>query len=436
MDPITVFFLALVMLLVLLALGMPIAFALLIVSAGGILEIRGPRAAMSLLSAETHGFSAHWTLSAIPMFLLMGSFAYRGGLTTSLFEAGRVWLGRLPGGLAVASNVATAVFAAASGSSVATSAAMARLAAPEMLKAGYSPGLAGAVIAAAGTIGALIPPSILFVIYAWITQENVSQLLMAGLLPGILTAVVYTAMIIIRCRLQPSIAPQTYESYSWSDRWSITAKIWPIPVLMIVVLGTIFFGIATTTEAAALGSLAAVALIAVRGDLTFGVFRDSVRDALTSSASLFFIAMGAALFAKLLALSGIPPLIGETIAASNLSSLQLILIVILLYLLLGMFLDPIGILLITLPILLPAFNALEMNLIWVGVLLVKLIEIGMLTPPVGLNVFVVKSAMGDTAQLGAIFRSVSWFLLAEAVIVALLVFFPQISLMLPKMMAD
>lgn len=434
MDPANIFLFALIGLFVLLALRMPIAIALAIVSATGILAIRGPRAALSMIGSETHDFAAHWTLSAIPMFLLMGAFAFQGGLTTSLFKAGRIWLSRLPGGLAVATNAATAMFAASSGSSIATSAAMTRLAAPEMLKAGYAPSLATSVIACAGTIGALIPPSILFVVYAWFTQENVGQLLMAGLLPGLLTAAAYTLLIITRVKLNPSLAPAVEDHFTWADRMGVLKEIWPIPFLMIVVIGSIYGGLATATEAAALGSIATLILVILRGDFSWNFMKNSVNDAVTSSASVFFVALGAALFAKLLALSGIPPLIGDFIESANMSAIQLVFLVIALYLVLGMFLDPIGILLITLPILLPAFEVLEMNLIWMGVIIVKMIEIGLLTPPVGLNVFVVKGVLGDQVELKDIFKGVMWFLLAEVVIMGLIIAFPEISLVLPNMM--
>lgn len=434
MEPATVFIFALLLLLVLLALRMPIAFALAIVSAGGIYMIRGPRAAMSMLGSETHDFAAHWTLSAIPMFLLMGAFAFHGGLTTSLFKAGRIWLSRLPGGLAVATNVATALFAASSGSSVATSAAMTRLAAPEMLKAGYAPSLATSVIACSGTIGALIPPSILFVVYAWYTQQHVGMLLMAGFLPGILTAVVYSLLIIGRCKWNPSLAPSVDDHYTWHDRLSVLREIWPIPFLILVVMGSIYGGFATATEAAALGSIATLFLVVVRGDFSITFFKSAVTDAVSSSAALFFIAMAAALFSKLLALSGIPPIIGDYIKSSNMSELQMVFVVIGIYLILGMFLDPLGILLITLPILLPAFEVLNINMIWMGVIIVKMIEIGLLTPPVGLNVFVVKGVLGDQVELKDIFKGVTWFLMAEVVIMALIIAYPSISLVLPSLM--
>ncbi|MGI6247392.1 MAG: TRAP transporter large permease [Pseudochelatococcus sp.] len=436
MDPTTVVILVLIGLFVLLAMRMPVAVALLLLSVIGIWAIRGPRAAMSSLAGIPYEFAAHWSLSAIPMFLLMGAFAHRGGLTSSLFKAARLWLGALPGGLAVATNVATAMFSSASGSSLATTAAMSRLAGPEMLKAGYAPSLATSVIAASGTIGALIPPSILFIVYGWYTEQPIGQLLMAGLLPGILTAAIYCVIIVVRCMLDPSVAPRTRETSTWSERVAVLAEIWPVPLLIVVVMGSIYTGLATATEAAAIGSIATIAIIALRGQMTLEIAKDALLDALRSSASVFFIAMGASLFANLIAVSGIPHQMGMLIEATNLTPGLLLAIFIALYLVLGMFLDPIGIMLITLPILLPAFNAMEMNLIWIGVLVVKMIEIGLITPPVGLNVFIVKGVLGDQVKLMDIFRGVTWFLLAEIVIVALLIAFPAISLFLPSMMAD
>ena len=211
-------------------------------------------------------------------------------------------------------------------------------------------------------------------------------------------------------------------------------EIWPIPFLILIVMGSIYGGFATATEAAALGSIATLLLVILRGGFSIEFFKGSVTDAVSSSASLFFVAMAAALFSKLLALSGIPPLIGEYIRASNMSELQLVFVVIGLYLILGMFLDPLGILLITLPILLPAFEALNVNMIWMGVIIVKMIEIGLLTPPVGLNVFVVKGVLGDQVELKSIFGGVMWFLMAEVVIMGLIIAYPSISLVLPSLM--
>lgn len=424
----------LALLFILLALRAPIAIALSLVSVAGIAVLRGVNTAWASLAALPYDFAAHWSLSAIPLFLLMGALAYHGGLTASLFDAARVWLGRTPGGLAVAANTASAMFAAASGSSLATSAAMTRLAVPEMLKRGYDPGLATGTVAAAGTIGALIPPSIAFVIYGWYTETPIGDLLIAGILPGLLTALVYTLLIMGRVMARPGLAPATEETYSWAERFSALRKVWPIPVLIVAVVGSIYSGFATATESAAMGALATLLLCLARGVLTVDLVRHSLYDSVKSAATIFFIALGATLFTRFLALSGMPAALGGFIGGLELSPYVVILVMIGIYLVLGMFLDPIGIMLITLPILLPVFKAVGLDLVWIGVLVVKMIEVGLLTPPVGLNVYVVKSVVGDAVPLSRIFRGTTWFLAAEIIIIALLVLFPEISLYLPGLM--
>lgn len=424
----------LTLLFILLALRAPIAIALSLVSVAGIAVLRGFNTAWVSMASLPYDFAAHWSLSAIPLFLLMGALAYHGGLTASLFDAARIWLGRTPGGLAVAANVASAMFAAASGSSLATSAAMTRLAVPEMLKRGYDPGLATGTVAAAGTIGALIPPSIAFVIYGWYTETPIGDLLIAGILPGLLTALVYTLLIMGRVMAKPSLAPSVEQPHSWAERLDALRKVWPIPVLIVAVIGSIYSGFATATESAAMGAIATLLLCLVRGVLTIDLLRKALYDSVKSAATIFFIALGATLFTRFLALSGMPATLGAFIGGLELSPYVVILVMIGIYLILGMFLDPIGIMLITLPILLPVFKAVGLDLVWIGVLVVKMIEVGLLTPPVGLNVYVVKSVVGDAVSLSRIFRGTTWFLVAEVIIIALLVLFPEISLFLPGLM--
>lgn len=259
---------------------------------------------------------------------------------------------------------------------------------------------------------------------------------MAGLLPGILTAVIYAIMIVILSKLRPDIAPNVTDRYSWKDRIGVISEIWPVPFLMLILLGSIYTGFATVTESAAIGAVATIIICLLRGSFSLEVLRLALDDALRSTSTIFFIALGAFLFARFMAVSGVPHEIGLFINDINLSPLAAILLLVVLYLILGMFLDPVGIMLITLPIFLPIFNALDMNLIWVGVICVKMIEIGLLTPPVGLNIFVVKSVLGDQIKIAEIFRGVTWFLAAEVVIMFLLIAFPQISLWLPNLMLN
>jgi len=420
--------------LLLIAARIPIGVALGGVSLLGIGAMRGADVAAGLAKTSLFEFAASWSLSAVPMFLLMGAIAHHAGISMSLFRAARLWLAALPGGLAVAANFACAAFSAASGSSLATAAAMGRIAYPEMRKAGYDSGLSTGVIAAAGTLGSLIPPSILMVLFGIFAETSVSKLLIAGILPGILTAVVYAVMIVGRCALDPSLAPRFSEVRARAERVKALGEIWPILLLIGGIIGGIYGGIFTATEAGAVGAFLSVVIAAVQRRLSWQMFRESVREAIVSSAKIFFVALGAVLMTRFFALSGIPHVLGQFLVGLDLSPILLVLASSLVYLLLGMFLEPLGLLLITLPLLLPMFNALGVDMIWLGVLVIKYLEIGLLTPPVGLNIYVVKSVVGDEVPLTRIFRGVLWFLACEVVIVALLIAFPQISLVLPSLM--
>ncbi len=434
MTDITIACLCLSAIMVLLACRVPIAIALGSVSFLGIWAIKSPRAALGTIAQLPFDFASSWELSAIPMFLLMGAVAYHTGMTTSLFRAARMWFSGVPGGLAVATNLTAAGFAAASGSSVATAAAVGRLAIPEMLKYGYAPSLATGTVAAAGTLGALIPPSIAFVLYGWFTGESVGQLLIAGAIPGIMTAAIYCAMIIGRCALDPSLAPPVKDSTSWRERFAVLREIWPLPMLILGVIGSIYGGIATPTEAGALGALFALIIGAMNRQLSFSAIARSGREALRTTSSLFFLAIGASILTRFLAMAGVPSFVAELVASYHLGAIELVVTISIIYLILGMFLDPIGVMLLTLPVFMPAFKALDLNMIWIGVIIVKLIEIGLLTPPVGLNVYVVKGVVRDAVPIAVIFQGVLWFLLCELVIMFLLIAFPQISLFLPQLM--
>ena len=420
-----------VSMLVLMALRVPIGIALGTVSLIGLTYVRGLDAALGTFSDLPFEFGANWSLSAVPMFLLMGSIAFHSGLTSSLFEAARLWLSRLPGGLAVATNFASAGFAAASGSSLATAAAMGRLAIPEMLRMKYDPALATGVVAAAGTLGSLIPPSILFVLFGWFTETSIGALLLAGILPGILTAFVYASMIIGRCWMWPELAPPITEKPKWNERWQALLQIWPIPLLVLGVIGSIYSGFASATEAAALGAIIALLIGLARRTMTWKAYKAALVETLESSASIFFVAVGALLLTRLLAFCGLPAFMAQLVSAYAVDPLTLIIGLSIVYLILGCFLDPLGLMLLTLPVFMPMFTALKLDMIWVGVIVVKYIEIGLITPPVGLNVYVVKGVVGDRVALTTIFKGVMWFIAVEAIIMTLLITFPAISTWLP-----
>ncbi len=423
-----------VVLLLLLAARVPIAFALGGVAIGGIAAMRGPQAAFGVLTTQPYSFIAHWTLTAVPMFLLMGSVASHSGLTQSLYGAARLWLSWLPGGLAVASTASCAGFAAASGSSVATAAAMGRIAIPEMMRYRYDPGLAAGCVAAAGTLGSLIPPSILMVIYAIFAEVSVSKALVAGFLPGLLSAFVFGAMIVTRCWLNPDLGPSVKETVTWGHRFAVLKDVWPLPVLILGVIGGIYSGLTTATEAAAAGAFLAFVIAGVQRRLNWPVIKASVLDSLTGTASIFLIAVGGVLLARFMAFSGLPQFTGAWIGEQGVSPLVLVLLVALIFIVLGCFLDSIGVLLLALPVVLPMIEAGRLDLIWFGVLVIKFLEIGLVTPPVGMNVFVIKSVVGNTIPLETIFKGVAWFVVADLVTLAILIAFPQISLIVPQLM--
>ena len=427
----------LVSILVLIGLRVPIGVAIGCVAFVGFWLLRNLDVALSVLRDTPFVFAASWDLTAIPMFLLMGSIANNSGISTSLFRAARAWFGGLPGGLAVATNMACAGFAAACGSSVAAAAAMARLAIPEMLRQGYDKGLAAGVVASAGTLAALIPPSILFVVYGIFAEVSIVKLLIAGILPGLLTAAIYAIMLLIRCKLKPELAPLiVYEDRSTlrRERLESIKEIWPLAAIILGIIGGLYGGVVTPTEAGAAGAALAAAVGVVQGKLTPRLFLDSLKDSMATTAQLFFVGMGAVMYTKLLALAGISAMFADTIGTWALDPLLLVIAASIIYLILGMFLDPLGILLITIPVLVPMFAALKLDLVWFGVLVVKYVEIGLLTPPVGFNVYVVKSVVGDSIPLETIFRGCFWFLGCEVVIMTLLIAFPQISLWLPNSM--
>jgi tripartite ATP-independent transporter DctM subunit len=434
MSSTTVGIITLVATMVLLAIRVPIGVALGVVSICGIWYLRGLDVALGLLRSAPYDFLANWELSAIPMFILMGAVAHHSGISSALFEAARLWFGRLPGGLAVATNFACAGFAAASGSSVAAAAAMGKIAIPEMLKAGYAPSLATGTVAAAGTLAALIPPSVLLVLYGIFAETSVTKLLIAGILPGLLTAAIYGIMLFGRCLLFPEIAPKVDIKTTSRERWNSLREVWPLAVLILGVIGGLLFGIVTPTEAGAYGAFLAYLIAFLQGRLTWSVFKLSVLEAVTSTSRLLFVAVGAILLTKFLALSGLPFALANAMSEWALDPVLLVIGASIVYVVLGMFLDPLGIMLITIPIFVPMFERLGMDLVWFGIILVKYLEIGLLTPPVGFNVYVIKTVVGDDISLETIFKGVSWFLGCEVIIMILLIAFPQISLWLPSLM--
>lgn len=434
MDRLEIGFIGVAVALVLMALRVQVGVALGIVAFVGIAIITSTTAAWGILTAIPHNFAANWSLSAIPMFLLMGYIAAHTGLTNGIFASARILMGRVPGGLASSTVVASAIFASASGSSVATAAAFARIAIPEMLRAKYSPSLATGCVAAAGTLGSLIPPSVLMILYGIFTDTSIGALFLAGVIPGLLTAAMYILMITVRARMNPSIAPPDHTVYSRAEKRAAFSDIWPLPVMILGVLGGIFAGLFSATEGGAVGAAIAAMLAASRRKLNLEALRLAVIETAIGTSTVFLIAIGASMFAAFMGLSSVPNAVADFLLQFVSSPLAVIVVVAVLFIILGMFLDAISLLLLATPIVLPILRTLGIDLVWFGIIVIKLLEIGLITPPVGMNVFVIKSAMGRTVPLGQIFKGAGWFVGTDLVTLGLLIGFPALSLFLPSLM--
>ena len=413
------------LMLLLLMLRVPIGISLGLVSFFGIWAMIGMRAAFGAIAEIPYDFTAHWSLSSIPMFLLMGYIADRAGLIAGLFRLARLWLSWLPGGLGIASIATAGMFSAATGSSLAASAALARMATPEMLKYGYNPGLASGIAASAGTLGSLIPPSILLILYGVYVGVPISHLFIAGLSAGLISIAVSAAVVMIRAIVTPTIAPAPpKEETALREKFVALMDVWPLILLIGGVLGGLFAGVFTATEAGAVGAVLALVIGVLKRTMTWEKFRQAVSDTIYTTSAIFVVAIGAALMTRFVALSGMPAALSNLVTGLVSDEIQLVLLIAPVLIILGLFLDAIGMLLIILPILLPVLLALDANLIWFGIIMIKFIEIGLVTPPVGLNVYVVKGVVGNTIPTHVIFKGIVWFIIADLIVIAILLIYP------------
>ena len=442
MEPFQVGVYALIAVLVLLANRVPIAAALGVVASIGIFVIFAWRPGgefsaeyavqptLSLIANSPYAFITSSTLSTVPLFILMGHLAYEAGFTTDIYRAARLWLSRLPGGLAMASVVGCGGFSAITGSSVACAAAMGRIAIPEMLRFGYAPSLATGTVAIGGTLGSLIPPSVLFILYGIFAEQSIARLFIAAIIPGVISLLAYMLVIYFWVKIRPEVAPQPDETISREARMKSLLDCWAILALFVVVIGGIYIGLFTPTEAAGVGASATLILGLVLGRLkTDGVLR-ALKESVFQTSMIFVIAIGGKLFVNFIALTGLANEITFWIESTDAPMFVVIGLIVVMYIFLGMFLDPIGIILLSLPLTIPIVEAYGLSLIWFGVVVVKLLEIGLVTPPIGLNVFVIKSIVDKTIKLESIFKGVGLFLVAEVFVLALIICVPAVSLLL------
>ncbi|KEJ96467.1 TRAP transporter, DctM subunit [Pseudosulfitobacter pseudonitzschiae] len=419
----------------LILMRVPIGVSLIAVSFAGLWSMFNWNIAWGSLGIVPYNFANSWVLSSIPAFLLMGFICYHTKLTQGLFSAAQIWLSGLPGGLAIASVFGCAGFAAVTGSSVACSAAMGKIAVPEMIRHRYSAELATGTVAAAGTIGALIPPSILMILYGIISRQSVSQLFLGGLVVGVITLIAYVLLIVVRVKLNPDLAPPVHTQATRTEKFRALGQTWPVLLIVIGVFAGLFGGVFTPTEAGAIGATLSTLVALVYRTLTLRALRMAIVETITTTAALLIIAVGASLLTRFLALSGIGDALSSSILSFGVSPVLIMIGIVIVYLLLGMMLEPVGAMLLTLPVVLPLVDETGFSLLWFGVVLVKLLEIGMITPPMGMNVFVIKGVVGNIASLSTVFKGVFWFVIIDLLIVAALIAYPDIVLFLPEMFA-
>ena len=428
-------FLSFPVLLLMIFLRAPIGLAMLLAGIGGLWFATGDtNMFMSRLKTETYGTFSSYSLTIIPMFLLMGQFATLSGMSQALFKAAESFLGHRKGGVAMAAVGACAGFGSICGSSLATAATMSRVALPELRRYGYSGGFSTATLAAGGTLGILIPPSVILVIYAILTEQNIAKLFLAAFIPGILAALGYIVTISIYVRVYPDAAG-TREPVPMAERWRALLDVWPVLVVFGLVVGGIYAGWFTPTEGAAIGAAGTGLIALVSGNMTWSVFKESIIATATATGMIFFIVLGAALYNGFLALSQVPQELSSWVVGQGYSAWTVLIIVLAFYLVFGCLMDSLSMILLTIPIFFPVISQLDFGMtpehvaIWFGILVLIVVEVGLITPPVGMNLFII-NALDKTTPMRDTYSAVMWFVGSDLVRVVILVLFPAITLFL------
>ncbi|WP_245595723.1 TRAP transporter large permease [Marinomonas ushuaiensis] len=417
--------------LFLISLSVPVALSLGLVGITGYAYINGFSGVLFVAGSAPFEAIFPYSLSVIPLFLMMGVFSARCGLSADLFQAANMLLGRLKGGLAMATIGACAGFGAICGSSLATVATIGRVALPEMRKAGYSDELSAASIAAGGTLGVMIPPSVLLIIYGLLTEQSIGKLFLAAIIPGLLATALYVICVAISVRIKPDLLKNKQVS-SPDFEWRILRKAWPMFAMFTVVIGGIQFGLFSPTEAAGIGAFGAVALAIARRSLNRESLMSAMRETVGLTGMIFFIIIGASFFNFFMETSGLPQLLVSTVEANGLPPSYALLAIIVFYLVLGCFMDAMSMILLTTPFVYPLIVSLGFDPIWFGIIVVTVAELGLITPPIGMNLFVVQGVVDDLPA-STVMRGIIPFILADTVRLALLIFIPALTLYLPSL---
>ena len=432
MSPIVTGVIGLVALFVLMFVGMPIGFAMLLVGSVGFVYIVRLSGALHILASVPYGLISNYDYCVLPLFLLMGTIILNAGFGRSLFRLAHVMTGRMPGGLAVATIFACAVFAAVSSSSIACALTIGLIAIPEMRRYRYDDCLAAGAVASGGTLGILIPPSGVFIIYGIMTEQSIGKLFVAGIIPGFMLALMFIAVIYIRVRLKPALAPPG-QSFSLKELISALGGCAEMLALLLLVLGGLMIGWFTPTEAGAVGACGAILLALVRRQLSWQGFKESIIDTVRNTGMIFIILTGALVFNAFFAVTTIPMELAGWVTALPVPPFVIMLVIFLMYVMLGTFLDEVSMILLTLPVFFPVVTKLGFDPIWFGVIIVLVVEMGMISPPVGMTMFVVKGIAPDI-PIETIFKGVLPFTIVVALLMILLLVFPQIALFLPRVM--
>jgi C4-dicarboxylate transporter DctM subunit len=418
-------------LMVLLLMGVHVGFALILVGFVGYGLISGFHGAIANMAILPFDKLNDYHFAVLPLFLLMGSFVAYSGIGREAYEMARTWLGQLRGGLAMATVLACALIAATAGTSAVGAILMGQVAYPEMKRLGYSKRLAAGCIASGGTMGILIPPSMGFVLIGILTELSIGKLFIAGIIPGVLEAVFYVLTIFILCRVNPQLAPSSIKT-TWKEKTSSIKLTWPIFLLFVLIMGGIYGGVFTPTEAGGIGALGALIIGMAKRQLGLGGIWDSLMECGRMVAMIIIMLVGAYMFNAFLAITQIPTTISEFITGLGVSPMIILIAVIVFYIICGMFFDVIAVLVLTIPIIYPLMDSLGFNLIWYSVLMVRIIEIGMITPPFGINLFILTGVINE--PLGVLYRGIIPFVIADFCHVALLVAVPALSTWLPSIM--
>ena len=425
---------AILALLALLAFGVPVGLAMAAVASVGLYLEIGPTFVLSTFESLPFALTSDYTFVVIPMFVLMGVIASHAGIIGDLYTAAFRFLARFKGSLYMATVLAQGCFAAVSGSTVVASSVFTRMALPEMLRFGYSGGVSAGCIAAAGTLAGLIPPSIAMVLYAVLAGQPIGQLLIAGIMPGLLSIVAYIIGTRVFLLAKPNWAPPVGEHFSWTQKFTSMKRIWPIVLLMFIVLGGIYGGVFPPSAAGAVGAAGALLIAVSMRRINLAQIWMSLKEAARTTAMIFLIVLGGMLLSRFLTISGFIGELRMLVIEAEVGVYTFLGITVVLFLLLGMFIDSVSLLILTVPFLFPIAQSLEMHPVWFGVIVVKLIEIAAITPPVGLNLYAVLASTNGQVKSKELFQGVSPFIAIDVVVLAILIAFPMISLWLPMTM--